>query len=443
MSYAKAGRGWVGYQVVGSGGADLLIAKPPRFPIDLMWDEPGFARFLNGLSSFSRSFWFDQRGTGASDMPGDVEGRLPESMVEDMLVVLDDAHCERAVVLGLIGGSAPALLFAATHPERTAALFLWTPTARYLQDDGYPGMTPAERDEILAKERERWGSGWSTLRFAPALADNERFVRWCERCQRLGTTPEHGQFRAKMGLDLDMRALLPAIHVPTLVCYSEGWRRAVQSRYVAENIDGARCVVLGGDDYWWFLGDSAPLLDVIEEFVTGGNAAPAADRVLATVMFSDMVRSTEQTARMGDRRWRELLAAHDGIVQSEVDRFRGRAIKSMGDGFLATFDGPGRALRCASAVRDGLGSLEIDLRVGVHIGEIELRGDDIAGLAVVIAQRIQAAAEPGEIVASRTVVDLVAGSGIGFTDRGAHQLKGIPGDWQLYALEAWHQPNQV
>ena len=176
----------------------------------------------------------------------------------------------------------------------------------------------------------------------------------------------------------------------------EGWRGAVQSRYVAENIDGARCVVLGGDDYWWFLGDSAPLLDVIEEFVTGGNAAPAADRVLATVMFSDMVRSTEQTARMGDRRWRELLAAHDGIVQSEVDRFRGRAIKSMGDGFLATFDGPGRALRCASAVRDAVRSLQIDLRVGVHTGEIELRGDDIAGLAVVIAQRVQAAAEPGE-----------------------------------------------
>ena len=438
MSYAKTGRGWVAYQVVGSGTANLLITKPPLFPIDLMWDEPGFARFLNGLSSFSRSFWFDQRGTGASDMPGDVEGRLPESIVEDMLAVLDDANCERAVVLGLIGGSAPALLFAATHPERTAALFLWTPSARYLRADGYPGITPAERDEMLAKERERWGSGGMILRFAPALADNERFVRWCERCQRLGYTPEHGQFRAKMGLDLDTRALLPAIHVPTLVCYREGWRGAVQGRYVAENIDGARCVVLGGKDYWWFLGDSASLLDAIEDFVTGGNVAPAADRVLATVMFCDMVKSTEHTARMGDRRWRELLAAFDGIVQSEVDRLSGRAIKTMGDGFLATFDGPGRALRCASAVRDSARSLEIDLRVGLHTGEIELRGDDIAGLAVVIAQRIQAAADPGEILASRTVVDLVAGSGIGFTDRGAHNLKGIPGEWQLYALEAWH-----
>ncbi len=442
MSYAKAGRGWVAYQVVGSGAADLLIAKPPMFPIDLMWDEPGFARFLDGLSSFSRSFWFDQRGTGASDMPGDVEGRLPESMVEDMLAVLDDARCETAVVVGLVGGSAPAMLFAATHPERTKALLLWTPAARYLRADGYPGITTAERDAMLAQDRECWGNGWSILRFARALRDNERFVRWCERCQRLGYTPEHGQFRAKMGFDLDMRALLPAIHVPTLACYREGWFGAEHGRYVVDNIDGARCVVLEGDDYWWFLGDSASLLDVVEEFVTGGHAAPAADRVLATVMFSDMVHSTEQTARIGDRRWRELLAAHDDIVQSEVDRCRGREIKSIGDGFLATFDGPGRALHCASAVRDALRSLDIDLRVGVHTGEIELRGDDIAGLAVIIAQRIQAAAEPGQILASRTVVDLVAGSGIGFTDRGARNLKGIPGDWQLYALDAWHQPSQ-
>ena len=442
MSYAKAGRGWVAYQVVGSGAADLLIAKPPMFPIDLMWDEPGFARFLDGLSSFSRSFWFDQRGTGASDMPGDVEGRLPESMVEDMLAVLDDARCETAVVVGLVGGSAPAMLFAATHPERTKALLLWTPAARYLRAVGYPGITPAERDAMLAQDRERWGNGWSILRFARALRDNERFVRWCERCQRLGYTPEHGQFRAKMGFDLDMRALLPAIHVPTLACYREGWFGAEHGRYVADNIDGARCVVLEGDDCWWFLGDSASLLDVVEEFVTGGHAAPAADRVLATVMFSDMVHSTEQTARIGDRRWRELLAAHDDIVQSEVDRCRGREIKSIGDGFLATFDGPGRALHCASAVRDAVRSLDIDLRVGVHTGEIELRGDDIAGLAVIIAQRIQAAAEPGQILASRTVVDLVAGSGIGFTDRGARNLKGIPGDWQLYALDAWHQPSQ-
>ena len=404
-----------------------------------MWDEPGFARFLNGLSSFSRSFWFDQRGTGASDMPGDVEGRLTESIVEDMLAVLDDANCERAVVLGLIGGSAPALLFAATHPERTAALFLWTPSARYLRADGYPGITSAERDEMLAKEQERWGSGGMILRFARALADNERFVRWCERCQRLGYTPEHGQLRAKIGLDMDVRALLPAIHVPTLVCYREGWRAAVQGRYVAESIDGARCVVLGGKDYWWFLGDSASLLDAIEEFVTGGNAAPAADRVLATVMFCDMVKSTEHTARMGDRRWRELLAAFDGIVQSEVDRLSGRAIKTMGDGFLATFDGPGRALRCASAVRDSAREASRSIFVSDFT---PVRSNSAAtispGWLSSSRIRIQAAADPGEILASRTVVDLVAGSGIGFTDRGAHNLKGIPGEWQLYALEAWH-----
>jgi class 3 adenylate cyclase len=240
-----------------------------------------------------------------------------------------------------------------------------------------------------------------------------------------------------------MRALLPAIHVPTLVCYREGSFGADHARYVADNIDGARCVVLGGDDYWWFLGDCASLLDVIEDFVTGGHAEPAADRMLATVMFSDIVHSTEQIARMGDRRWRELLTAHDGIVHSEVDRWRGREVKWTGDGFLATFDGPGRALHCAWSVRDAVRSLDLDLRIGVHAGEIELHGDDIAGLAVSIAQRIQAAAEPGEILASRTVVDLVAGSGIGFTDRGTHNLKGVPSDWQLYALEAGHPPHQL
>ena len=433
--YANSDGGLIAYQVVGDGPATILVYKSMLLPVDLMWEEPALARFVTGLGSFSRSIWFDPRGTGASDATEEVEGRLTETAVGDMLAVLDEVGGERAVVLGLSVG--PPLLFAATHPDRTEALVLFNTTARLRRGDDYPEGSPDEViDESLRRASRRGRPGVQRFFPAPSMAGNDRFDRWCARAERLSAAPAHRVWRARAAFDADLRAALPAIRVPTLVCQRGGNSVSqAQRTYVAEHIDGARSVVLPGDDELFFAGDPDPLLDAIEEFVTGRVPVHETDRVLATVMFTDVVGSTDHAARAGDRHWRELLNTHDAVLRSELERFRGREVKTIGDGFLATFDGPGRALRCATAIRDAVRSLGIDVRVGLHTGEIDLRGEDIGGIAVHIAQRVEASAQPGEILASRTVVDLVAGSGIAFTYRGAHQLKGVPGDWQLYALE--------
>jgi class 3 adenylate cyclase len=422
--FAKSERGWIAYQVVGDGPVTLLVCKHSTFPVDLMWEEPAFARFLTGLASFSRSIWLDSLGTGASDAAGDIEGRLEESHADSMLAVLDAVGCERA----------------ATHPDRTDALVLFNAGVRMRRDDDYPQGVPNHLiDRALASfAGDPAAASRVDLMFpSPSLADNERFQHWLGRAGRLATTPAHRQSRLRVTVDSDLRAVLPAIRVPTLVL-QRGGAPLVQAQrdYVAEHIRDARAVRLPGDDELFFAGDPGPLLDAIEEFVTGRLPVHDVDRVLATVMFTDVVASSDHAARAGDRHWRELLATHDEVVRAELDRFRGREIKTMGDGFLATFDGPGRALRCASAIRDAIQGLGIAMRFGLHTGEIELRDNDIAGIAVHIAQRVEATAQAGEILASRTVVDLVAGSGITFTDRGTHQLKGIPGDWRLYALDA-------
>ncbi len=414
----------------------MLIIKPPFIPIDLMWDEPRFVRFLNGLSSFSRHIWFDQRGTGSSDAIAPVEARLIESVVDDMIAVLDELGCERAVVLGASGGGLAALLFAATHPERTSALVLINSSARFRRADDYPeGYGDEDVEAILATVRDRWGTGERLGLSTPSTADDARFARWFARCERLSMTPQGADWRWRAAFEVDVRHLLPAIRVPTLVVVRAGWRGYDQSRYVAERIDGARFVELAGDDFLFFVGDTGPLVDAIEEFVTGRLPRHDVDRVLATVMFTDVVGSTEQVAGMGDRRWSELLATHDGLTRAELERFRGREITTTGDGFLATFDGPGRAVRCACAIRDAVRAIGIHVRGGLHTGEIELRGDDIGGIAVHITQRVQALAQPDEVLVSRTVTDLVGGSGIAFADRGTHALKGVPDEWRLFAVE--------
>ncbi len=432
--YSKSDAGWIAYQAIGDGPVTILVYKPVIFPVDLMWEEPALARFATGLASFSRSIWFDARGTGSSDAAEEVEGRLTETAVEDMLAVLDEVGCERAVVLGV--GTPPALLFAATHPSRTAALVLYNVSARLRRADDYP---EGAANDQLARASESWGDAAAAQWYArsPSMVGNDRFERWFERSMRLSSTPAHRLWRFRSALDTDLRAVLGAVRVPTLVCQRGGSEASRgQRRYVAEHIDGARTVMLPGDDELFFAGDPGPFLDAIEEFVTGRLPVHETDRLLATVMFTDVVGSTEHAARTGDRRWRELLGTHDAVLRKELERFRGREIKTIGDGFLATFDGPGRALRCATAIRAAVRSLGIDVRIGLHTGEIDLRGDDIGGIAVHIAQRVEANAQPGEILASRTVVDLVAGSGIAFTERGTHHLKGIPGDWQLYSLDA-------
>jgi class 3 adenylate cyclase/pimeloyl-ACP methyl ester carboxylesterase len=435
--YAKPSGGRIGYQVVGAGPPDVLVTKAAFLPVDLMWDEPRFVRFLNGLSSFSRHIWFDPRGTGSSDRIAPVEGRLIESIVDDMIAVLDELGCERAVVLGASEGMM-ALQFAATHPERTSALVLINPTARFRRAaDYHEGLADDEIEGFLAAVRDRWGTGWGLRGWAPSLASDGRFARWFARCERLSETAEDASWRIRAAFGVDVRHLLGAIRVPTLVVVNAGWFGHEQSRYVAEHIDGTRYVELPGENYLFFVGDTGPLLDAIEEFVTGRLPRHDVDRVLATVMFTDVVGSTDQAAGMGDRRWSELLATHDTVTRAEFERFRGREIKTTGDGFLATFDGPGRAVRCACAIRDAVRPVGITVRVGLHTGEIELRGDDVGGIAVHIAQRVQALAQPNEVLVSRTVADLVGGSGIPFADRGTHALKGVPDEWRLFAV---HDP---
>jgi class 3 adenylate cyclase len=432
--YARTNHGSIGYQVLGDGPPDLLVTKPIDLPVDLMRDEPRLVRFLTGLSSFSRHIWFDQRGTGSSDSMVPVEARLNESLVDDMIAVLDELSCERVAVLGI--GPFAALQFAATHPERTSALVLINPTARFGRTSDYPeGYEDEGLAQVLLAIEHRWGTGVMLRILAPRMGADANFARWGARCERLSLPPQDAYRNFRAAFEADLRPALAAIRVPTAVIVRAGSRGYEQGRYVAEHIEGARYVELAGEDPLFFLGDTESLLDAVEEFVTGRRERRDVDRVLATVMFTDVVGSTAQAARMGDRRWSERLAVHDGIIRTELERFRGREIKRTGDGFLATFDGPGRAVRCACAIRDAVRPVGIEVRVGLHAGEIELRGDDIGGIAVHIAQRVQALAQPNEVLVSRTVADLVGGSGIAFADRGTHTLKGVPDPWQLSAVE--------
>jgi class 3 adenylate cyclase len=348
-----------------------------------------------------------------------VEGRLIESVVDDMIAVVDELGCERVVVLDASG--APALQFAATHPERTSALVLINPTARFRRADDYPeGFGDEDVEAILAAVRDRWGTGETLSVMAPSMVGDAGFARWLARCERVTMSPQVADWVWRAAFEVDLRHLLGAIRVPTLVVARVGWPGSEQARYVAEHIDGARYVELLGEDNLFFVGDTGPLLDAIEEFVTGRLPRHDVNRVLATVLFTDVVGSTDQVAGMGDRRWSELLATHDGLTRAELERFRGREIRITGDGFLAVFDGPGRAVRCACAIRDAVRAIGIQVRVGLHTGEIELHADDIGGIAVHIAQRVQAFAQPDEVLVSRTVADLVGGSGIPFAHRGTH-----------------------
>jgi len=434
--YAKSSGGRIGYRVAGAGPPDVLASSNPFLPVDLMWDEPRLVRFLNGLSSFSRHIWFDHRGVGSSDSIAPLEGRLIESTVDDMIAVFDDLGCERVVVLGAIGGHTAAQ-FVTTHPERTSALVLINPWARFRWADDYPEGVPDDAVEaVLATVRDVWGTGEMLSLLAPVAAGDPRFARWLARCERLSMPPEDASWAVRAALEIDVRHLLGAIRVPTLVVTNAGSAGYEQSRYVADHIDGARHVELAGADSLFFAGDSGPLLDAMEEFVTGRFPRHDVDRMLATVMFTDVVGSTDQAAGMGDRRWSELSATHDDLTRAELERFRGREIRPTGDGFLATFDGPGRAVRCACAIRDAVRAIGINVRVGLHTGEIELHADDIGGIAVNIAQRVQALAEPDEVLVSQTLADLVAGSGIAFADRGSHALKGVPNRWRLFAVDS-------
>jgi class 3 adenylate cyclase/pimeloyl-ACP methyl ester carboxylesterase len=426
--FAAAPNGRIAYQVVGNGPVDVLVAHGPYFPIDHMWDEPSLVRFLDRLSSFSRHAWFDARGRGASDPLPHVEERLAEAQADDMMALVDHLGWEQVAVVG--DGPAP-ILFAASHPERTKALVLINSGARLAPPPGLAQGIPSERLEHL---RRRWGTGASVDVLAPSVAGDERLRRWLGRSQRLLCTADELYSRTPAALAVDVRPALPSVQAPALFVFRQGLWHAAQVRDDARQIRDAKVVELPGEDLLFFVGDSGPMLDAIEEFLTGQLPTHHTDRVLATVLFTDIVGSTEQAARLGDRRWRDLLVTHDALVRAEVLRFRGRPVKSTGDGVLATFDGPGRAIRCACAVRDSVRSLGIDVRCGLHTGEVEVLADDIAGVAVHLGARVSAAAGAGEVLVSSTVRDLVAGSGIEFEDRGEHELKGVPGSWRLFAV---------
>jgi len=438
--YAKSGEINIAYQVVGDGPIDLVFVPGFISHLDLQWADPRVARFLDKLASFSRLILFDKRGTGLSDpvaAPAPLEDRM-----DDVRAVMDAAGSERAALFGLSEGGPMTVLFAATYPERTRALVL---CGAYVTGTLDPDDNPAGQRWVDIYDRvidliEHWGEGRTLAIYAPS-ADSERDRIGRGIFERSAATPQMARTLIEMGVDTDVRDLLPSIRVPTLVLHREEEIVPVEhAHYLAEHIPGARLVVLPGADHLPFYGDAEGYAEEIEEFLTGARHAPPSDRILTTVMFTDVVGSTERAAAVGDARWRDLMASHDGLVRSELEGNRGREVKTMGDGFLATFDGPARGIRCAHAIADQVRALGIEVRAGLHTGECELVGDDIGGMAVNIGARIGALAGPSEVLVSSTVKDLVVGSGISFSDRGAQELKGVPGEWRLFAVDKVETP---
>ena len=433
--YARSGDLHIAYQVIGAGPIDVVWIPGWISNIDHYWEEPSVARYFNRIASFSRLILFDRRGTGVSDpLP-----RAPtlEEQMDDVVAVMEAAGSEQAAFYAQLEGGAMAMLFAATHPERTRALVVY---------EGMPRMSWAPDYDWALRDEDRaawlgkgWGDGSRILQLAPTAAQNPRMRRWFAKLERAAASPSTAAQLLMMNAQVDVRAVLPSIQAPTLVLHRAD-DRFVDKRhsvYLAEHIPGARLMELPGHEVITFGADDDRLLDEVEEFLTGARKSANTERVLATVMFSDIVESTRQAAELGDRRWRDVIEALASSVGSELRRFRGRSVKTMGDGFLATFDGPARAIGCAVAVRDMARSeFGLELRSGLHTGEVEVMGQDVGGIAVHIGARILAAAEPGEVVVSGTVKDLVVGSGVEFEDRGERELRGVPGHWRLFAVAA-------
>jgi len=434
--YAKSGDVNIAYQVVGDGPLDLVYVPGWVSNVELMWDEPGYVRLLRRLASFSRLVVFDKRGTGLSDrVPND---HLPtlEQRMDDVRAVMDAVGSARAALLGHSEGANMAALFAATYPQRASALVLLGAFAKRIRSADYPWAPTAEERLALADQVEReWGK-LDLTDMAPSMEGDERFWAHLAAYSRRSASPAAAAALLRMNSQIDIRGILAAIRVPTLVLHRSGDRDAKveEGRYIADRIPGARFVELPGEDHLIWAGEQEALLAEVEEFLTGVRPGPEHDRVLATVLFTDVVGSTERAAELGDRPWRWLLEQHHAAVRRELERWRGREVDTAGDGFLATFDGPARAIRCACAISDAVRPLGLEIRAGLHTGEVELVGEGVAGIAVHTGARVAAAADAGEVLVSSTVKDLVAGSGIEFEERGEHELKGIPGTWRLYAV---------
>jgi class 3 adenylate cyclase len=437
--YATRGDAHIAYQVVGDAPLDLVVVSTWFSHLEAQWEFPAFAQYLRRLASFTRLITFDKYGIGLSDpIPS---RRLPplEDWVDDVRTVMDAAGSDAAVILGANEGSMMATLFAATYPERTTALVLVNATARMAWAPDYPiGVAPEFEDRLATLVETAWGRGDMMAAVNPSLAGDPVAAEAWGRFLRLSASPATAAAVMRVLFELDVRDILPTIGVPTLVVNRKDNPviTAEQGRYVAERIPGAKFVAVPGADYGLAVGDSDAIVDEVEEFLTGAKTAGDADRVLATVLFTDIVGSTARLSELGDRQWREVLASHDALARRQVERYGGRLVDTTGDGLLATFDGPLRGIKCAIALRDAVRRIGLTIRAGLHTGEVERRGEDVAGLAVHIAARVQALAQPDEVLVSRTVKDLVTGAGLRFADRGSHELKGVQEPWDLYGVEA-------
>jgi class 3 adenylate cyclase/pimeloyl-ACP methyl ester carboxylesterase len=436
--YTRSGEASIAYQVVGEEGLDVLFMTGWIAQIEHLWEAPANRRFLERLATFGRLIQFDSRGTGLSDRV--LDSYTVEQEAQDAIAVLDAAGSERAAVFTYAHGGLVGAYLAAEHPERVGALVMYASMARtaWAPDYGW-AMRSEEREELLERTIEMWGQAntEAMAAWAPSMVEDAALVAWFARLQRLAASPNEARVILDAMVDLDVREALPRIRVPTLVMHrpEELVWDVRHSRYLAEHIPGARYVELQGSDSFPFVGDSDTIIEEVEEFLTGVRGGGEMVRALLTVMFTDIVNATASAAELGDRRWRDLLARHDEDVREELARFGGREVKTVGDGFVATFDGPpSHALRCALAITEAARALGIEVRVGMHTGECELIGEDVGGMAVHIAARVSALAGPGEVLVSGTVFGTVVGGPFSFTDRGYHELRGVPGRWPLFAL---------
>ena len=438
--YARSGDLSIAHQVFGSGPVDLVFVFGFISHVELAWENPWLRGMLERLGSIARVIWFDKRGIGLSDRSLGLG--TPEDRMDDIRAVMDAAGSERAVVMGLSEGGPLAMLFAGTYPERVHSLVLWATFARILDAEDYPpGVPESVFGQFVAQLEAAWGTGDALPFFAPNLHEDPAMKRLSARYERNAATPRVAAEVMQANAQMDSRAALPALTMPTLLVHRTGdpLVAVAHGRWLAEHLPNARYVELPGDFHTnGAVGGDDDVLDAVEEFVTGTKPVrlDPVDRVLATVLFTDIVDSTVRAAEIGDHRWRELLDRHDRLSEQEIARHGGHLVKTTGDGLLATFDGPARGVRCAQAIEQQVAPLGIQVRAGLHTGEIERRGADVSGLGVHIGARISGLAAAGEVLVSRTVKDLVVGSGLAFEDRGQHQLKGVPDEWQVYAVVA-------
>jgi len=435
--YARLGDLHLAYQVLGDGPMDILLLDQWFSHMEAQWDVPPLAALRERLADFGRLVMFDKRGTGLSDpIPTSALPTIEEWM-KDIPAILDAVGSEKAAVIANIGGGILAIPFAAAHPERVASLILVDCFARFQAAPDFPiGAAAAAVAPALDQAEDSSGRGIQIDLFAPSVAHDERLRRAWSRYERQAASPGSTRAIVRLIYESDVRGILPAIRVPTLVIHraeATGFR-VEHGRYLAQQIAGARYIELPGVDNLIWAGDQDAVVAEIQDFITGVRPAPEPHRVLATVLFTDIVESTRLAAELGDERWHAVLAEHHRVARHQLERFGGHEVKTVGDGILATFDGPARAVRCAVAIRDGVREFGLELRAGVHTGEIEVQPGDIGGLGVHIGARVSALASGGEVLVSSTVKDLVVGSGLGFDDRGTHVLKGVPGEWRLFAV---------